>query len=332
MHCPTLKHLLPPPEGKTIWPWAEESPQLPDTMPDGSLWPKVSIVTPSYNQGKFIEETIRSVLLQGYPNLEYIIIDGGSTDNSVEIIKKYESWLAYWVSEPDKGQSNAINKGFEKATGDVFGWLNSDDVYVPGCLNIIGRHWHEKPETHFLIGNVTLIDEESKAIGTMHARVSPNGKLDPCMPGVCIPQPATFLSKDIFQKCGPLDESMHYAMDMDFWIHIASQGTKFHKVDASLSFFRRHRDAKSAAGNLPFLQELVAKYGPMLKKTSGFDQAYVRKRTFICLCMKLLNYYSLWDTKRFIPTYRLLLRTSPLTGIVYGLRRPFKSLVGLWKY
>jgi cellulose synthase/poly-beta-1,6-N-acetylglucosamine synthase-like glycosyltransferase len=129
MRCPTLNELTSPPADKTGWPWTEESPLLPDKMEGDCDWPKISIVTPSYNQGRFIEETIRSVLLQGYPNLEYIIIDGGSTDNSVEIINKYEPWLTYWVSEPDRGQSHGINKGFEKATCEVFGWLNSDDYF-----------------------------------------------------------------------------------------------------------------------------------------------------------------------------------------------------------
>src|SRR5262249_26474448 len=138
MPCPTLAELAPPPPAKTGWPWTVETSSLPPLRLDGTPWPRVSIVTPSYNQGQFIEETIRSVLLQGYPDLEYIVSDGGSSDKSVEIIKKYQSWLAYWVSERDNGQSHAIKKGLARATGDLFNWINSDDVLLPGALAAVG--------------------------------------------------------------------------------------------------------------------------------------------------------------------------------------------------
>lgn len=134
MRCPTLAQLPSPSSIKIGWPWTEESPQLPDNMPNGTEWPKISIVTPSLNQGQYIEETIRSVLLQGYPNLEYIVIDGDSSDESVEIIQKYDKWLTYWISELDKGQSHAINKGIYKCTGAIFTWLNSDDYYNPNAF------------------------------------------------------------------------------------------------------------------------------------------------------------------------------------------------------
>ena len=145
MRCPTLAE-LPPPAGKTGWPWAEESRQLPDTIQNETPWPKVSIVTPSYNQGRFLEESIRSVLLQGYPDLEYIIIDGGSSDESVEIIKKYERWLAYWVSEPDRGQSHAINKGLERSTGQFFNWHNADDMLTPNSIATMAAGMISQPE------------------------------------------------------------------------------------------------------------------------------------------------------------------------------------------
>src|SRR6476646_3760457 len=118
----TVEDLPLPPPDKTGWPWTEQAEPLPKYTPYDFKWPRISVVTPSYNQSQFLEETIRSVLLQGYPDMEYIIIDGGSTDNSIEIIKKYEKFLAHWVSEPDRGQSHAINKGFKECTGEYIAW------------------------------------------------------------------------------------------------------------------------------------------------------------------------------------------------------------------
>lgn len=164
MHHTSLEELPPLPPGKIGWPWTKESRQLPDTMPDSRPWPRISIVTPSFNQGRYIEETIRSVLLQGYPNLEYIVIDGGSSDNSVGIIKKYEPWLAYWVSEADRGQAHAINKGFQKATGEIFGWLNSDDVYCKGALGFTGWLLYRRPHVGLIYGDCDVIDGRSSMI------------------------------------------------------------------------------------------------------------------------------------------------------------------------
>jgi glycosyltransferase involved in cell wall biosynthesis len=131
-------------------------------MPDGSPWPKISIVTPSYGQGQFIEETIRAVLLQGYPDIEFIIIDGGSQDNTVEVIKKYEPFIAYWVSEKDRGQSDAINKGFTKATGEIYYWLNSDDFLQKNIFPLVSQEFKTNSEIEVLYGNCYYIDEQSK--------------------------------------------------------------------------------------------------------------------------------------------------------------------------
>ena len=166
MRYPSYKDLPIPPHKKSGWPWTEESRQLPDTMPDGSFWPKISIVTPSYNQGQYLEETIRSVLLQGYPNLEYLIIDGGSTDNSVEIIHKYEPWLHYWISEPDNGQSEAINKGFSKATGDILNFINSDDFLHPRAFEVIAFAYKKGNTTGGYVGGCQRINEEGKFLST----------------------------------------------------------------------------------------------------------------------------------------------------------------------
>src|SRR5713226_256092 len=164
MRCPTLIELSPPPPGKTGWPWTEESPQLPDTMPDGRPWPRISIVTPSYNQGQFIEETIRSVLLQGYPSAEYIVIDGGSRDASFKIIKRYEHYIDYWISEKDKGQSDALNRGFARATGEYLTWVNSDDILLPNALYLIAQSIRRAPDRKWLAGNLIWVDENSNVI------------------------------------------------------------------------------------------------------------------------------------------------------------------------
>ncbi len=245
MRCPTLSELPPPPPGKTGWPWTEESPQLPDTMPNGRPWPKISIVTPNYNYGKFLEETIRSVLLQGYPNLEYIIIDGGSTDNSVEIIKKYEPWLAYWVSEPDKGQSNAINKGFSKATGDIYAWLNSDDKYLVYTLRTIAEWAQANPDSGAFAGGAQRINEKDQVVFERY----PTGlSFEEILNWNhhYLPQASCFFRSTIWIKCGPLDETLHFQMDYDLWLKIAKV-SKFTKIPKILSRDLLHKEAKTVS-------------------------------------------------------------------------------------
>ena len=155
----TLADLPAPPQNRSNWPWTVEPPMLPENMPDGKNWPRISIVTPSYNQAEFLEQTIRSVLLQGYPNLEYVVIDGGSQDDSVEIIERYQGFLSGCVSEKDRGQSHAINKGWSMLTGDIIAYLNSDDFYYPGALVNIALAWQHNPEISMLSGGVAFTNE-----------------------------------------------------------------------------------------------------------------------------------------------------------------------------
>src|SRR5213596_338381 len=163
MRCPRLRELPPAPEGKTGWPWTEETfPEEADQT--SSSPPSISIVTPSYNQAKFLEATIRSVLDQGYPNLEYIVMDGGSTDGSLEIIRRYEKHLAGWVSEKDGGAADAIAKGFSRATGTILAYLNSDDLYLPGSLHAIGEAMRD-PAVDVAYGNTYWIDSGGAILG-----------------------------------------------------------------------------------------------------------------------------------------------------------------------
>lgn len=253
IRCPTLQDLPPAPPRKTGWLWTEESPQLPDRMPDGSEWPRISIVTPSYNQSEFIEETIRSVLLQGYPNLEYIIIDGGSSDDSVEIIRKYEPWLTYWISEPDRGQSEAIQKGLDRSSGQVMGWLNSDDLLESSALSILasayrsGAYWWKGNAIHILanktetIYNQPLIEVTRNDL--LHARV-------------IIPQVSTFWTRELWHKAGGYISDLNLAMDYELWLRF-SKYTSATVIDRVLGKYRTHDNAKTGTqqGQALYLQE-----------------------------------------------------------------------------
>ena len=205
-----------PLSGRTGWPWTEQSERLPDKMPDGRPWPKISVVTPSYNQGEFIEEAIRSVLLQDYPNLEYVIIDGGSTDDSVEIIKKYESWLTYWISEPDRGQSHAINKGIARSTGDILFWLNSDDIVLPGAFSTAAELFGQNPDVHIVTGQALIINSQGLKAGKL---VSMYTSWRDYVTRKCkIRQVSTFFHRRLFAELGMIDESLEYSMDRDLLI------------------------------------------------------------------------------------------------------------------
>ena len=251
MRCPTPTDLTSPLSGRVGWPWTEESRHLPETMPDGSSWPRVSIVTPSYNQGQSIEETIRSVLLQGYPNLEYIIVDGGSTDGSVEMIRQYEPWLANWVSEPDEGQSDAINKGFRRATGEVQAWLNSDDIYLPGAVRAAVEFLADYPRVALVHGGAIYLSD-SGMISRGRGRV-----FDPSRPcETIIPQPAAFFRKSAFEAVGGLDLSLHYRMDLDLWIRIARR-FEMRAIPHPLARIRTSLDAKTHSENEQTWQELA---------------------------------------------------------------------------
>lgn len=250
--CPSLKDLPAAPEGKNGWPWTAESERVPDRMPDGSSWPGISIVTPSYNQGRFIEEAIRSVLLQGYPDLEYIIIDGGSTDHTVEIIKKYEPWLAYWVSEPDRGQSHAINKGLLKSTGILFNWHNSDDVLTIGCFPVVAKGMVEYPDAGYVHGRRIYIDIDGQVNGKKKSstrRISYRPELSTAVSTLQSGyQPGCLMDRDLVVKAGMLDENIHYVMDVDLLLRIALIKPPIF-IDLPLSYIRIYPEIKSLEFN-----------------------------------------------------------------------------------
>lgn len=210
---------------------------------------RISIVTPSFNQGQFIERTIRSVLDQGYPDLEYFIIDGGSTDNTLEIIRKYAGRVR-WISEPDSGQSNAINKGFHLATGDVVAYLNSDDTYEPGCFEAVNRYFRQHQEVNWLYGKCRIIDVDDnhrRPFITWYKNVLMRRySYRRLLATNFINQPATFWRRSVFDEVGYLNEQEHLVMDYEFWLRL---GKRFPAgfLDAYLANFRMHQTSKSVS-------------------------------------------------------------------------------------
>jgi glycosyltransferase involved in cell wall biosynthesis len=210
-------------------------------------WPKISVVTPSYNQAEFLERTILSVLNQNYPNLEYIIIDGGSTDGSVEIIKKYEKYLTYWVSERDKGQSQAINKGFKKAHGEIYAYLNSDDIYLPNTLYLIANA-HKNKRWDIIYGHAYVIDERD-TIKDLWVCL-PFSLKERLFEVFSIHQPSVFWKKEVFINANGFNENNRTCMDSEFFVKSYTKGAKFLALNIPLSCFRFHKHSITASGRL----------------------------------------------------------------------------------
>lgn len=249
MRCPTLKHLPSPPPDKTGWPWTEESIPLPEQMSDGRPWPKISIVTPSFNQGQFLEETIRSVLLQGYPNIEYIIIDGGSTDTSLDVIRKYESWLSFWVSERDRGQAHAINKGFARYSGELLSWLNSDDYLLPNALFLIAQAHAQNPQA-ILLGDVIDFTDTCDFVRIIHQKnITFQNMVDKWRLYTVTEswgQQGTYVPSPIYQRVGSLDEDLRYVFDRD-WMCRLLQIASVHYLGVPVASYRKHPASKTVA-------------------------------------------------------------------------------------
>jgi len=201
----------------------------------------ISVVTPSYNQGRFLERAIRSVLDQQVSDLEYFVIDGGSSDDSVEIIRRYAGDLAYWQSERDNGQASAVNIGWSMASGDILGWLNSDDFYLPGALNTVAAYMAEHSEALVVYGKCMFVDPAGRPFAVMGEpfdghRLARGRQM--------IPQPSTFIRREVWQQVGPLDESLRYALDYDFLVRV-SRICRPQYIDRALAGFTVHRAAKT---------------------------------------------------------------------------------------
>lgn len=231
------------------WPWTS-----PSSFLNNSSWverelPRITIVTPSYNQAQFLEETMRSVLLQGYPNLEYMVLDGGSADRSPEIIAAYAPYLAYWRSEKDEGQSAAIREGFSRATGEILGWVNSDDLLLPGCLFNVAQYFTQHPETECIVGGTIVIDADGRVVRDHMGlpQITRGGKrtfkrllLSDCG----FYQPASFWRRDAYLDVGGLDPGFRFTMDYDLYLRFALRQPLEH-LNKLLACFRFHAQSKT---------------------------------------------------------------------------------------
>jgi glycosyltransferase involved in cell wall biosynthesis len=244
MRCPSISELPSPPPGRCGWPWTEESARVPE----GVTGPRITVVTPSFNQGRFIEEAIRSILLQGYPDLEYIVLDGGSTDNTVEIVEKYSPWIHFWTSEPDNGQSAAINRGLKMGSGLYATWINSDDML---CKSAFTSHVmnHPTAEDVVYVGDCVSIDERGAVLFTHRGRVQCLEDLvrvpSVWHSGGSIDQPAVLFPLVLALRAGGLNERNHYTMDYELWGQFFLAGAKVRYTGIPFGFFRWHPQQKT---------------------------------------------------------------------------------------
>jgi hypothetical protein len=240
-----LACLPPPPAGCSGWPWTEEAPPLPAARPDGSPWPAVSVVTPSLDQGRFLEQAIRSVLLQGYPRLEYVVMDGGSHDGSTAVLRRYERFLDHWESGPDGGQTPAINAGFARCGGELLNWLCADDYLLPGALAAVADAAALDHAAGLFIGAGCSVDAGGR---TLYERWCTQAGLVAPVDWVrnWFFQPSAFFRRAVWEELGPLDGALDFAMDLDFYLR-ASPSWRFVPVHRLLSCSREHAASKSVA-------------------------------------------------------------------------------------
>jgi glycosyltransferase involved in cell wall biosynthesis len=242
--------------------------------------PKITIVTPSYNQGQFIEETILSVLNQTYPNIEYILVDGGSTDKTMEIVNRYKDRIDLVISEKDNGQSDAINKGFKRASGELAGWVNSDDLLYPECVEKIVELYRQHPGgSIYYPAFLDYIDREGKRFDTRQRLITDKNYLlnKDCV----VIQPGSFYDRKALQQVGYVDEDIYYCMDLDLWLRLLEIGKIYYYNGHALSALRKWEETKTALGAEPFLQDIfktLNKYGGRRWSKAQLHTEYIRWR------------------------------------------------------
>jgi len=251
---PTLAALPPPPNGRIGWPWTESSAPIAEAT--YAALPEIGVVVPSYNQAQFLEATLRSLLLQGYPKLRVGVMDGGSNDGSVAIIERYAPWLEFWVSERDAGQSDAIGRGLDRLSYRLGSWLNSDDVLLPGALAAVGGYAVDHPACELLCGHGLGVAEDGLTPqGLCRGRPFTFDELLDFGGGCFLAQPSVFFSRRLFERVGGVRTELHYAMDLDLWLRMRKEA-ELHCIDRTLSLLRQHGAAKTLRDNEKSMSEV----------------------------------------------------------------------------
>jgi glycosyltransferase involved in cell wall biosynthesis len=274
---PSLDELPPPPPGTSGWPWTEASAALPPTLPDGRPWPRITVLTPSYNQGARIEEAMRSVLLQGYPDLEYVVLDGGSTDGSVETIRRYARWLARWTSEPDHGPDHAINVAAPRATGQLIGILPTSDAYLPDAFRRFAEA-HARAPASLLMAPVEVCAENGELLWIERpSGVTLENALAPFLRPWYWHLLGMMVPAAVFHAAGPIDEVLPYCSDED-WLCRLLQRADVAYVEALVARWRRHANARTPLDPAAMVRvrlEIAERYWHLLP---GLDRRRVRAR------------------------------------------------------
>jgi glycosyltransferase involved in cell wall biosynthesis len=261
--------------------------------------PLVTIVTPSYNQARFLEQTMRSVLEQDYPNIEYMVVDGGSTDGSVELIKKYSDRLTWWVSEKDGGQAEAINKGFARAKGEIIAWVNSDDYYMPGAVSSAVKALMDHPEAGFVYGNVQVVDKDENILNQLSYG---NWGLKDLLSFHIIGQPAVFIRRSLLEKVGYLDLTYHCLLDHHLWIRLAEQRAMKY-IPSLWASAHYHEDCKNLAIAAEFGKE-AKRMVQWMQVTPQFHDLFEQNRRLILAGAERFDAFYLLDAKDYSASFR----------------------------